>query len=84
MATFEYQPPTKTRIVSVMQWSRKAYPMRNFLMSHTKLWVYDEKIRMGITTISGLSGDDKAKIPDLCRALLNQIADRNDMVKALK
>jgi len=51
-------------------------------MSHQGLAVYEEQIQKEIMEIESL--EDGASIPDRCRRLLQQIADRNTRVKMMK
>ena len=53
-------------------------------MSHPSLAVYEEQIQRSIVEIENLDGDDISKIPELCLALTNKIADRNSKVKIMK
>ena len=53
-------------------------------MSHSSIAIYEEQIQRSIMSMSGMDGNDPAKIPEICDALLKQIADRNSRVKIMK
>ena len=53
-------------------------------MSHSSLAVYEEQIQHSIFSMTGMDGNDPAKIPEICETLLKQIADRNSRVKLMK
>ena len=53
-------------------------------MSHSAVAVYEEQIKRSIISMTGMDGNDPAKIPEICEALLKQIADRNSRVKLMK
>jgi hypothetical protein len=53
-------------------------------MSHPSLAVSEEEIQRGIAGIENLDGDGINKIPELCIALTNKIANRNSRVKIMK
>jgi hypothetical protein len=53
-------------------------------MSHSSLGYYDEQIQRSISSMTGLGGNDPAKIPEICEVLLKQIADRNSRVRMMK
>ena len=53
-------------------------------MSNPTLSIYDEQIQRGILSMTGLDGNEPAKIPEICETLLRQIADRNTRVKIMK
>ena len=46
--------------------------------------LYDEQIQQGIFSMTELEGNDLANIPQICKTLLRQIAERNSKVKMLK
>jgi hypothetical protein len=53
-------------------------------MNHPSVDIYEDDIRRSIHSMSGLDGNDPAKIPAICETLLKQIADRNNRVKLMK
>ena len=53
-------------------------------MSHPSIAIYEEQIGRSIISMSGMDGNDPAKIPEICETLLKQIADRNSRVKIMK
>ena len=53
-------------------------------MSHSSVAIYEEQIGRSIFSMTGMDGNDPAKIPEICEALLKQIADRNSRVKLMK
>ena len=53
-------------------------------MSHPSIAIYEEQIQRSILSMSGMDDNDPAKIPEICDALLKQIADRNGRVKIMK
>lgn len=53
-------------------------------MSHSSVEIYEEQIQRSIISMTGMDGNDPAKIPEICETLLKQIADRNGRVKLMK
>jgi hypothetical protein len=71
----EHEEPLK-RVLEALKYSDP--------MSHPSVGIHEEEIQRSILAMSGLDGNDPAKIPAICETLLKQIDDRNSRVKLMK
>ena len=71
----EHEKPLR-RVIEALKYSDP--------MSNPSVGFYEEQIQRGISAMTGLDGNEPAKIPEICEKLLIQIADRNSRVKLMK